>query len=104
MGQDPDVSKGVHVVRGVDRQGCTIAFGIMVHNECVGGTTVAGRITIGLWGMEGGDTLILEGGLEGEGILEGLCLTNPGVFAGSDSRSATVIDLWCARVGQCATI
>lgn len=65
----------------------------MVDDECVGGTTVAGRITIGLWATKGSDTPALEGGLEVESILEGLGLTNPSVFARSDSGPATIIDL-----------
>lgn len=44
MCQDPDVSKGVHVVWGVDVQGLAIAFRIVVGNEGVRGTAVTGRI------------------------------------------------------------
>ena len=102
MGQDPHMSKCVHVVCGVDRQGVPIAFGIMVDNEGVGRTAVAGRIPIGFWAAKGSDTPALEGGLEGKSVLEGLGLAKPRVFARSDSGPATVINLWCARFSQLA--
>jgi hypothetical protein len=67
----------------------------MIGDEGVGGTTVAGRIAIGLWATEGSDTIGLEGGLEVESVLEGLDLTDSGVFAGSNSGSTTVENLLC---------
>ena len=93
MSQDPDVSERVHVVRGVDGESLTVAFGIMVGDEGVGGTTVAGRITLGLWTTKGSETAGLESRLEIESVLEGLDLTEPGVFTGGDTRSAAVVDL-----------
>jgi len=93
MRQDPHVSKRVHVVCGVDCQGASIAFGVVIGNEGVGGTAVAEGISIGLWATKGDDTTVLEGGLEGESVLEGLDLTKSRVFGRSNSGSATVIDL-----------
>jgi len=46
MCQDPHMSECVHVVCRVNRQGSPITFGVMVGNEAVGGTTVAGRISV----------------------------------------------------------
>ena len=94
MDQDPHMSKCVHVC-GFDRQGVPVAFGIMVYNEGVGRTAVAGRIPIGFWAAKGSDTPALEGGLEGKSVLEGLGLAKPRVFARSNSDPATVINLWC---------
>ena len=102
--QDPHVSKCVHVVCGADCQGFSITFGVMIGNEGVGGTAVAGRISAGLWATKGSDTIVLEGGLEVESVLEGLGLTDPRVFARSNSGTATVINLWCTSVGQRAMI
>lgn len=76
----------------------------MVGNEGVGGTAVAGRISIGLWATKGSDTAVLEGGLEGESVLERLGLTDPCVFTRSNSGSATVINLRCTSVSQQAMI
>jgi hypothetical protein len=45
-----------------------------------------------------------EGALEVESVLEGLDLADLHVFAGSNSGSATVINLWCTSVGQWAMI
>jgi len=100
MCQDPHMSKCVYVVCGVNRQGPPITFGVMVGNECVGGTAIAGGISLGFWATKGSDTAVLEGRLEGESVLERLGLTNPRVFARSNSGSATVINLWCTSVGQ----
>ena len=104
MCQDPHMSKCVDVICRVNCQGASITFGIVIDNESVGGGAVAGRISIGLWGTEGSDAIVLEGGLEGESVLEGLGLTKPRVFAGSNSGSATVINLWCTLVSQRAMI
>ena len=65
----------------------------MVCDEGVGRTTVAGRISLGLWTAKGNDTTVLKGGLEGESVLEGLNLTNPRVFARIYSSPAAVINL-----------
>ena len=104
MCQDPHMSKCVHVVCRVNRQGSPTTFGVMVGNEGVGGTAVAGRISIGLWATKGSDTAVLEGGLEGESVLERLGLTDPCVFTRSNSGSATVINLRCTSVSQQAMI
>jgi len=96
--QDPHMSKCVHVVCGVDRQGFAVAFGIVVSDEGVGRAAVAGRISVGLWTAKGSDATAFEGGLEGESVLEGLGLTNPRILARSDSSSATVVNLWHTSV------
>ena len=93
MCQDPDVSKCVYVVCRAGCQCLAVAFGIVVGDEGVGGTTVTGRIAIGLWVTKRGDATVLEGGLEVESVLECLNLTKPCVFARSDAGSATVVDL-----------
>jgi len=98
--QDPHMSKCVHIVCRVDRQGSAIAFGIVVSDEGVGRATVAGRISVGLWTAKGSDATALEGGLEGESVLEGLGLTDPRIFARSDSSSATVVNL-LSDIGRC---
>jgi hypothetical protein len=103
MGQDPHVSKRVHAC-GVKCQGISIAFGVMIGNEGVGRTAVAGRISSGPWATKGSDTTVLEGALEVESVLEGLDLADLRVFGGSNSGSATVINLWCTSVGQRAMI
>lgn len=93
MCQDPHVSKRVHVVWGGGSQGLTIAFRIMVGDEGVGGAAITGRITLGLWATKGGDTIVLEGRLEIESVLEGLDLTKPSVFTRGNTGAATVVNL-----------
>jgi len=102
--QDPHMSKCVHVICGVGGQGFAIAFGIVVGDEGVGRATVTGRISVGLWTTKGSDATVLEGGLEGESVLEGLGLTDPRIFARSDSSSAAVVNLWHTSVRQRDTI
>ena len=96
--QDPHMSKCIHVVCGAGCQGITVTFRIMVGNEGVGGTTVAERIAVGLRATKGSDTTALEGGLEGESVLEGLDLTDPCIFVRSNSGPATVVDLYRSSV------
>ena len=72
----------------------------MVGDEGVGGATVAGRIPTGLWATKGSDTVVLEGVLDVESVLEGLDLTDPCVFGGGDSTSATVVNLYRSSVSQ----
>jgi len=98
--QDPYMSKRVHVAGGASCQGLSITFGVMIGNEGVGGTAVAGRISIGFWATKGSDTTVLEGGLEVESVLEGLGLSDPRVFARSDPGPTTVINLWWTSIGQ----
>lgn len=93
MCQDPDMSKCVHVVWRVDGQGCSITLGIVIGNEGVRGTAVAGRIPVGLWGVKGRDAAVLEGGLDAESVLEGLGLANGRIFARSDFPGPVVINL-----------
>jgi len=100
MCQDPHMGKCVHVVCGGGCQCLAITFGIMVDDEGVGGTTVTGRIAIGLWATKGSDAIALEGGLEGESVLEGLGLTKSCIFARSNSGPATVVDL-LSDIGGC---
>jgi hypothetical protein len=72
----------------------------VVGDKGVGGTAVGGRIAIGLWVAKGSDTTSLEGGLEVESVLKGLNLTKPCIFAGGNSRSATVINLSRSSVSR----
>jgi len=92
--QDPHVGERVHVVCGARCQCLPVTFGIMVGDEGVGGTTVTGRIAIGLWATKGSDPVGLEGGLEVESVLEGLDLTKPCIFGGSNSASTTIVNLY----------
>lgn len=45
MGQDPNVSEGVRVVRRVDGQSRTATLRIVIGDECVGRAARAGRVT-----------------------------------------------------------
>ena len=62
----------------------------MVGDESIGRTTITGRIALGLWGAKRSDATALESGFEIEGVLEGLVLTEDGVFA--RGNLATTVD------------
>ena len=100
MCQDPHMSECVHIVCGAGCQCLAVTFGIMVGDEGVGGTTVTGRIAIGLWTTKGSDPVGLEGGLEVESVLKGLDLTEPCIFGRSNAGSSTIVNLHRGWVSQ----
>jgi hypothetical protein len=97
VSQNPNVSEGVDVVWRVGVQGVTVSLRIMVGDECVGSAAGAGRVAVGFRVLERGDSAVLECRLESESILEGLSLTESGIFSGGDASSSTVVNLqWIA--------
>jgi hypothetical protein len=97
VSQDPNVSEGVDVVWRVGVQGVSVTLRIVVRDECVGSAAGAGRVAVGFRVLERRDSAVLECGLESESILEGLSLTESGVFSGGDASSSTVVNLqWIA--------
>lgn len=93
VGQDPNVSEGIGVVRRVDVQRRAVTFRVVVDDECVGRVARAGRVTVGLGVLKSGDSVLFECRLEGESVLEGLSLAEPGVFSRDDPPSSTVVNL-----------
>ena len=93
VSQDPNVSEGVDVVWRVYGQRRAVTFRIVVHNESVGGTARAGRVTVGFGVLKRRDPVLFECGLEGESVLEGLSLTESSVFSGVNASSSAVVDL-----------
>ena len=97
VGQDPNVSEGIGVVRRVDVQCRAVTFRVVVDDKRVGRVAGAGRITVGLGVLKRGNSVLFECGLEGESVLEGLSLAEPGVFSRDDTSSSTVVNLqWIA--------
>ena len=93
MCQNPDMGECVHVVCRGGGQCRPVTLGIVVGDEGVRGSAVAGRIPVGLWVVKGSDAVGLEGGLDVESVLEGLHLADTGVFGRSDLPGPVVIDL-----------
>ena len=93
MSQDPDVSEGVDVARGAGGQSLEITFRIVVGDECVGTDAGAGRVPQGFGVLKRRDSVLFERELESESVLEGLSLTEPDIFSGSDLSSSTIVNL-----------
>ena len=93
VGQDPNVSEGIGVVRRVDVQRRAVTFRVVVDDKRVGRVAGAGRVTVGLGVLKRGNSVLFECGLEGESVLEGLSLAEPGVFSRDDPSSSTVVNL-----------
>jgi len=65
----------------------------VIGDEGVGSAAGAGRVTKRFGVLEGGNSARLKCRFEGEGILEGLNLTESGVFPGGDLSCAVVVNL-----------
>ena len=87
------MSQGIDVVRRGDGQSCEVTFRIVVCDESIGRAARTGGVSQGFWILERGDSVRFKRGLECEGVLERLSLTDSDVFSRSDFSSSTVVNL-----------